>query len=1219
MSAERWQEVGRLFHEALQRDVEDRSVYLDSTCGSDVALKDEVLSLLRCDADATPFLEQPAIEQAARQLADDGWSPPQPQPTCIAGYTIVKEIGDGGMGVVYLAEQDSPIHRRVALKLIKPGMDTRQVVARFNAERQALALMQHANIAAVHEAGATADGRPYFVMEYVDGCPITAYSDGRRLTVRDRLALAIDVCDAIQHAHQKGVIHRDIKPSNVLVQTQDGRPVAKIIDFGIARATSPGPRTVSEVTDHGQRVGTLDYMSPEQADPVGGDVDTRTDIYALGVLLYELLVGVLPVDRSSASPEPVRPSARLTALAGQAADIARARQTSVASLARELRGDLDWIVLKALDRDRARRYASASELAADIARHLHDQPVVARPPSTAYRVRKFARRYRTAVLAVAVLALVTLGGLGVAANLYARMVHQRDEANRLRAQADQERIHAEQATNEATAQRSAATQAATAAVFQSRRAIVEANAAVAARQEAEYRAYTATIAAADGELRAGFSEEAKRRLLAVPEALRQWEWRHLSLATDESVASLTAPVRCVSRRGEPFVNHNYDLDFQAQGGRIAFTQCNGVDSWDASSFSAVSQVFPGEVLVTGANDATLVAVRNGTDSEPWDADLIDASSMHVVRRLGPYAQAPVCAALSADRALAAIGLTPEISQNAEALEDVFEIWDVAAARRVARLAPATPPFYDTRYSRPARCQIRFSPDGTRVATSGATVHVWSSGSGVEIAADARQAGVLPQPIAFSPRGSELAIGRDTGFVDLFDVASGRLTHLDGAGLVRATSTSMTAGQRREFMYMTPEQQVRAIAFSPNGSQIASVAGHAVGLWDVATHELTRFLSGHSNPVVSLAYSPDNRRLYSADVAGQVRGWDILNVGAVKNVQGSFDPHAIALSSDGTSISVSQMDGELSVWRLADFRKIILRPGTASRSMTASGAIAISGDGQHVYASELDNVGTVRDWNVGTGQTMAYALNATVEAGCKFPSPRRSVDDFKLSPNGQFLAYLQGLCIVVRDLQAKRTTAVLNSHAVPLPAFAFLPDGQLVIGGYRLDARSSPTMVIWDWRANRIVRSVPAPIGAKQMSLALSVSGDGRRIAVREYDPSVIFIWDGALGHELGRLTLTSGLAAGAAPFIGVGCMAFSPDGLRLATSGTDNVVRVWDADMFQLVLLLSDNAQHNPAQNTGLVFTPGGRLIASRTGGGLTIWESRASGTVSAQVSRLPW
>jgi len=338
-------------------------------------------------------------------------------------YKLLEELGSGGMGVVYLAEQVDPVRRRVALKIIKLGMDTRQVVARFETERQALAVMDHPNIAKVLDAGATGTGRPYFVMELARGIPITDYCDRHKLSTRDRLRLFIAVCQAAQHAHQKGVIHRDLKPSNILVVVQDDRPVPKIIDFGIAKATDHRLARQTLFTEQGQLIGTPEYMSPEQAEMSGLDVDTRTDVYSLGVILYELLAGALPfeagklrsagfgeIQRIIRETEPPKASTRLSTLKDTQVKIAEQRGTDPGSLLKLLRGDLDWITMKAMAKDRTHRYSTASELAADIERYLRHEPVSAGPPSTAYRIRKYIRRHKLGVAAAAVVMLAVLIG-----------------------------------------------------------------------------------------------------------------------------------------------------------------------------------------------------------------------------------------------------------------------------------------------------------------------------------------------------------------------------------------------------------------------------------------------------------------------------------------------------------------------------------------------------------------------------------------------------------------------------------------------------------------------------------------------------------------------------------------------------------------------------------------------------------------------------------------
>ena len=419
MTPERWRQVTDLFHAALGReDAAARAALLDEKCAGDPALRAEVEAMLGAHRAAGSFMEVPALpadpgsDGALDGLLQESGTP-EPR------FRLLRRIGQGGMGVVYEAEQQIPVRRVVALKLVRAGLDTEVVLARFRSELQASALMSHPNVASVYEAGATRDGRPYFAMELVPGPPLIEFCDQGRLPVRDRLELFIHICEGVQHAHQKGVIHRDLKPSNILVAMHDGRPVPKIIDFGIAKATSMSPSDRVLRTEAGIIVGTPAYMSPEQAAMSSEDVDTRTDVYALGVVLHELLVGAHPFEgrlenagldemrRIIREDDPPLPSSRALQLP---AAVAEARSTDASALQRQLRGDPDWIILKALSKERSRRYDTASAMAADIRRHLDDLPVQARPPSRRYALGKFIKRHRVGVGAGVVVASAILAG-----------------------------------------------------------------------------------------------------------------------------------------------------------------------------------------------------------------------------------------------------------------------------------------------------------------------------------------------------------------------------------------------------------------------------------------------------------------------------------------------------------------------------------------------------------------------------------------------------------------------------------------------------------------------------------------------------------------------------------------------------------------------------------------------------------------------------------------
>src|SRR5271169_3315161 len=358
----------------------------------------------------------------------------------IGRYHLLQKIGEGGMGEVWLAEQKEPVRRRVALKLIKAGMDTREVVARFESERQALALMDHPTIAKVFDAGFTPQGAPYFVMEYVAGIPITTYCDNHRLSTRERLDLFIHVCEGVQHAHQKAIIHRDLKPSNILVTEVDGRAAPKLIDFGVAKALTQRLTADTMFTRVGAMIGTPEYMSPEQALSSGEDIDTRSDVYSLGIIFYELLAGMPPIElrkvaldeflRRLREDEPPKPSTRIrTQDHATSTQVAARRQTEPPALAKQIRGDLDSIALKALEKDRSQRYGSPSDFSADIARYLRNDPVLAVAPSVAYRARKFARRYRAALVTACAFALVLMIASGVSIWQSVIAQRQRDRAD----------------------------------------------------------------------------------------------------------------------------------------------------------------------------------------------------------------------------------------------------------------------------------------------------------------------------------------------------------------------------------------------------------------------------------------------------------------------------------------------------------------------------------------------------------------------------------------------------------------------------------------------------------------------------------------------------------------------------------------------------------------------------------------------------------------------
>ena len=816
------------------------------------------------DADATRSEAQKTKPMSASALPV--------HPERIGPYRILQPLKEGGMGIVYLAEQQEPIRRRVALKLIKLGMDSREVVARFESERQALALMDHQNIARVFDAGAAPDGRPYFVMEYVPGLRITQYCDEHRLSNHERVGLFTQVCAAVQHAHQKGVIHRDLKPSNVLVMLQDGRPVPKIIDFGIAKATNRSLTEHTVFTHLGRIVGTLEYMSPEQAEGVI-DIDATTDIYSLGVLLYELLVGALPFDsmtlrragyaemqRVIREEEPARPSTRLSGLGDTAQEIARLRDTDLSSLQRELRGDLDWITMKAMEKGRVRRYASASELASDLNRHLNDEPVLARPPSASYRTAKFVRKHKGAVAAGVAVVSALVSALAISTVSYFR---------------------AEEA----------------------RRALQE-------------ESYVANIRAADLHLRSGEILEARRRLASAHPDLRGWEWRHLIARSDASVSMFS------SGGGAPTA-----LGVTPDGGRLFWLSAYGVLRMaDAKTLEQLPELTRPQVVkpaegpeyvigvsrdgtryasVDSAGYSETVVVKDG-DREMWlgrgrGSPRQEGSPILIKETATGGIVARLASRLGPERGLSPGGIPPirerdlgiplpvsaVFSRDGKYVTtwspgNVLNVHDIATGRSVAELRGHQNTITSGEFSPDAVYFVSGSYDGT--------VRLWNVRTGAVEKVIAHEGSVWA--VAFSPDGRQVASGGSDQLVRLWDLT----------GVLIARLRGHTGG-------------IQALAFAPDGKRLASTsADRSIRIWNTTAASPATVLVGHTKTVTSLAFTPQGRQLVSGSVDSTVRLWD--PDGAAVSSIGPLEPlhrRLIALNPDGRRVAAAGSDGFVRVW------------------------------------------------------------------------------------------------------------------------------------------------------------------------------------------------------------------------------------------------------------------------------------------------------------------
>jgi WD40 repeat protein/serine/threonine protein kinase len=1091
----------QIFNEAAELcDPAARAVYLDLACREDAALRARLEKMLVADGDnffANP-LAQPLLVNSPNDISGAISAPEAAQlGERIDRYKLLQKIGEGGCGVVYMAEQEMPVRRRVALKVIKLGMDTKSVIARFEAERQALALMDHPNIARVFDAGATGTGRPYFVMELVRGVKITEYCDLKHLSTAERLGLFIKVCHAIQHAHLKGIIHRDIKPSNILVTLHDGVPVPKVIDFGIAKATTDQRLTDKTLfTALEQFMGTPAYMSPEQAELSGLDIDTRCDIYSLGVLLYEMLTGKTPFDpqellasgldemrRAIREKEPARPSTRLSTMRDMdLATIAQNRQSESVKLINLLSGDIDWIVMKCLEKDRSRRYETANDLVNDLQRYLNHEAVLARPPTASYRFQKLVRRNKLAFATIMLVAVALV--LGAAVSTW-------------------QAVRATRAQGVSIAQRK----------------LADLQSALEAWEEGDLPRTTKLI------------EASRPASGQVP----PFEWRYLQkLCRDQSYATFGGTENeygsCV------FIGR--DLLLLGHGKLLML---HDLGSQNAPQVLLEDPDGIGQTAICRANTNLLATAANDGRIKLWD---LAARTVLVVFDGHPHS-------LVVDLSFSPDGkwLSSTSCEYNSKDDNSVKVWDVTSRN-------SKPAWIPHRYSYGGGGVV-FTPDGSRLFSSGTenVIRVWDVAARKEAAAPLKGHTAWIGPLVISPDGLTMASAGGESAVRVWNVDSGRFERelLSSSSPVDALAFSpdgrvLASGSRdhaiRLWDYLTGRQlsllcghvtRLEQLSFSPDGRWLASRSRDGlVKIWETTRALDGLVLGGNAMWLEGVDLSADGRHLACVgDGNGSVNLWDME-----KRSESDLEGHSnrsvmrAVFSPDGRMLASGGHDRTVRLWDVNDHKTLgILTNGfpVGSLAFSPDGQTLIVGGSKHYFLE--GPLGGLQFWNISSQQA-----TGTISGD---PS---DIVELALSRNGAVLAtgHLKGAVNLwnahTREL-LHHFASQFGEHVISL---AFSPTEPLLAG-----SDEHGNIVIYNIDTMEVVGPPMKVHTSRVMSLAFSP--DGRTLASAG-EGGGLKLWNVA-SRQL-ALTLKGHVGS-------VTGVVFSHDGNILASCGADSTVRLW--------------------------------------------------------------